>query len=226
MRGRKKKKRKKSILPSRSQTSAEETGIKSVPQLSPSHPSHRKYSAKRPVGHQPFRQPCLSEIFDSYFCCLLISTPPPSLPPILLLLSGSWHLSQRRHFTAHPLFPPQQRKGRGGRSARTKLPVHPLPAQTSPPYFLFSHGPITRGLEGYHTPYFTWRRYLQPLKIYFYERERQRKREACSLSSTVHWDSGEENHQQKPSSSEHTNLQSPNHCSGKGIHFLNRGKRE
>lgn len=197
-----------------------------MPQLSPSHPSHRKYSAKRPVGHQPFRQPCLSEIFDSYFCCLLISpphTPPPSLPPILLLLSGSWHLSQRRHFTAHPLFPPQQRKG-GGRSARTKQPVHPLP----PPYFLFSHGPITRGLEGYHTPYFTWRRYLQPLKIYFYERERerQRKREARSLSSTVHWDSGEENHQQKPSSSEHTNLQSPSHCSGKGIHFLNGGNRE
>lgn len=103
----------------------------------------------------------------------------------------------------------------------------PAPSDT-PPYFLFSHGPITRGLEGYHTPYFTWRRYLQPLKIYFYERERerQRKREARSLSSTVHWDSGEENHQQKPSSSEHTNLQSPSHCSGKRIHFLNGGKRE
>lgn len=117
-----------STLPSRFQTSAEKTRIKSMPQLSPFHPSLRKYSAKRPVRHHRFRQCCLSEIFDSYFCWLLISPPPPlpSLPPILLLLSRSWHLSQRRHFTAHPLFPPQQRK-RGERFARTKQPVQPPP---------------------------------------------------------------------------------------------------
>lgn len=117
-----------------------------MPQLSPSHPSHRKYSAKRPVGHQPFRQPCLSEIFDSYFCCLLISpphTPPPSLPPILLLLSGSWHLSQRRHFTAHPLFPPQQRKG-GGKVCKDETACAP----PAPPIFPFQPWSNYKGFGG------------------------------------------------------------------------------
>lgn len=202
-------------------------------QLSPSHPSHRKYSAKRPVGHQPFRPPCLSEIFDSYFCCLLIS---PQHPPSLFtayFTSFVWELApvpETAFYCTSPFPSSAEKTGgeEGEEVCKDETACAPPAPSDTPPYFLFSHGPITRGLEGYHTPYFTWRRYLQPLKIYFYERERerQRKREARSLSSTVHWDSGEENHQQKPSSSEHTNLQSPSHCSGKRIHFLNGGKRE
>lgn len=163
-----------STLPSRFQTSAEKTRIKSMPQLSPFHPSLRKYSAKRPVRHHRFRQCCLSEIFDSYFCWLLISPPPPSpLYRLFYFFCLGAGTCPRDGILLHIPFSllSRERGGRGlqGRNSLCSPPPQPPVRLSVPPqYFHFSHGQITWGLECYHPPYFTWRRYLEPLKIYFY----------------------------------------------------------
>lgn len=136
-----KKKKKKGTLHSAFTLSnvCRENENKSMPQLSPFNPRLRKYSEKkRPARHHHSRQGCLSKICGSYFCWLLIS-PPPSLPPILLLLSRSWHLSQRRHFTAHPLFLLSRE-----RLAGTRQPLYLCP-HSSPPHVSISD---CKGLGG------------------------------------------------------------------------------
>lgn len=124
-----------------------------MPQLSPSHPSHRKYSAKRPVGHQPFRPPCLSEIFDSYFCCLLIS---PQHPPSLFtayFTSFVWELApvpETAFYCTSP-FPSSAEKtggegGGGGLQGRNSL-CTPCPFR-HPPIFPFQPWSNYKGFGG------------------------------------------------------------------------------
>lgn len=126
-----------------------------MPQLSPSHPSHREYSAKRPLGHQPFRQPSLSEIFDSYFCCLLISPPPSPTPSLFTAYFTSfvWELApvpETAFYCTSP-FPSSAEKrggGGGGKVCKDEAACAPPAPPDIPPIFPFQPRSNYRGFGG------------------------------------------------------------------------------
>lgn len=103
-------------------------------QLSPFHPSLRKYSAKRPVRHHQCRQCCLRDF--RFLFLLAINFPPLHVPLYRLfyffcLGAGT---CPRDGILLHIPFSLLREEKRGERFARTKQPVHPLP-HNQPPSF-------------------------------------------------------------------------------------------
>lgn len=163
-----------------------------MPQLSPFHPSLRKYSAKRPVRHHRFRQCCLSEIFDSYFCWLLISPPPPPLYRLFYFFCLGAGTCPRDGILLHIPFSllSRERGGRGlqGRNSLCSPPPASRPSVRPPPIFPFQPWSNYMGFGVLSSALFHMAQIPRAIKnIFLLKRKRKpREQEACSISSPVH----------------------------------------